>query len=77
MVQSGGNQPVAAMPAKLADAAGAATGSLPGARAAAAGGRELNSLFFHLSRASSAVTFGNLAFGAALLSASNVSLEMG
>jgi len=76
MVQSGGNQPVAAIPAKFVEPEGAATGSLPGASAGAIVSA-LNSVFLPLSSARCAVTFGNFAFGAALFRDSNASLEIG
>jgi hypothetical protein len=78
IVQSGGNQPVVGMPAKLVDPLGAATGSSPGSSAAVAIARALSSsLFRGVSLLVSAVTLRNLAFGAASLRAWNFSFEIG
>src|SRR5437773_12213104 len=77
IVQSGGIQPVAVMPAKLADAAGAAVGARPGASAAAISPVAATSSLVLVSLARTASFAGIRAFGASALSASKASLEMG
>ena len=78
MVQSGGSQPVALIPAKLVDPVGAAAGGSPGASAAAAIGTALNSTFFlPESLMAWATAFASLAFGAAAFRASNFSSGIG
>src|SRR5437879_2205028 len=77
MVQSGGIQPVADMPAKFVDAVGAEVGSSPGPSATGAAAIAANSLFLAVSLASVATGFASLAFGAASFRAWNSALGIG
>jgi len=76
-VQSGGIQPVEAMPAKLLELVGASDGAEPKSGAAAANAALISTFFPRVSLTRSAVGFASLAFGAALFNVSNASLEIG